>query len=103
MSPEATAASARRFAVDSKSSGTPIREVPVSTRPMLASGPSEIALDLGPGRGEPGPPVEVDDAAEVPGGFGRRFVAGPEGFRARVRLVKRSWTHSSASSWGAGP
>ncbi len=28
MSPEATAASASRFAVDSKSSRTPIREVP---------------------------------------------------------------------------
>ncbi len=70
---------------------------------MLASGPSvEIALDLGPGRGEPGPPVQVNDPAEVPGGFGRRFVAGPEGFRARGRLVTRSWI-TPRSSWGAGP
>ncbi|HEY2415423.1 MAG TPA: hypothetical protein VGI40_24485 [Pirellulaceae bacterium] len=37
----------------------------------------EVALDLGPGGAEGGAAVEMDDALEVPGGGGRRFVRGP--------------------------
>lgn len=83
MSAEATAASARRFAFDSNPSGTPVREEPVRIRLMLASGPSFRSRWISAQFPANPAPVEVDDAAKVPRGFGGRFVAGPGCSRAR--------------------
>ena len=62
----------------------PDRDEPVSTRSMLASGPSLRSRSISAQvAAKPGPPVQVDDPAQVPRGFARWFVAGPGCFRAR--------------------
>ena len=78
--PVATAASAIAAEARSNSAAAPAGSIrPARSRSTLASGPSSRSrLQLLAGRGESRPAVEVDDAAEVPGRFGRRPVRGPE-------------------------
>ena len=59
----------------------PALQEPVDARLVAVC---QVAPELLAGRGEPRPAVQVDDAAEVPGRFGRRPVRGPVAPREAV-------------------